>query len=135
MKMKYRKGYKYQLALNASFDIPIYPGKDISTEFIHLNTLGNLVIFHGYSWDGASGPTYDDKHNMRGSLIHDALYQLMRNGLLSMEYRRTVDYVLYCTCLEDGMWKLRAKYYYWAVRKFAASAADPKSKKEVYDAP
>jgi len=133
--MKYRKGYKYQLAQKEVVDIPIYPKQDISTEFIFLSTIGQMIIWEGYSWDGASGPTYDDKYNMRGSLIHDALYQLIRFGHLEISHRKTADYILYITCLEDGMLKLRAKYYYWAVRKFASFAASPKRIKKVYNAP
>ena len=133
--MKYRKGYKYQLARNEHFDVPLFPKDDINTDFIYLGAKGSLIIWKGYAWDGCSGPTIDDKTNVRASLAHDALYQLMRQGHVSLEYRKTVDEVLYLLCLQAGMWKIRAKYYHWAVRKFGAPAADPKNKKKVYEAP
>lgn len=94
-----------------------------------------MIIWKGYAWDGASGPTYDDKRNMRGSLLHDVFYQLMRQGHLGSEYREIVDKIFYITCLEDGMNKIRAKYYYWCVRKFACSSANPKNVKQIHDAP
>lgn len=133
--MKYRKGYKYQLVSNVYCDIPIYPEDDIKTEYIYLGKKGTLIIWTGYAWDGASGPTIDDNTNMRASLVHDALYQLMRQGLLGPEHRKAADDVFYLICLECGMSKVRAKYYYWSVRKFAASAADPKNRKKICEAP
>ena len=131
--MKYRKGYKYQLAKDEVFIVPIHQ-EPIETQFIDLID-GTLTVKSGYAWDGASGGAWDDNHNLRASLQHDALYQLMRKGLLSQEYRKTIDYTLYCTCLEDGMNKIRARFYYWAVRKFAAPAASPKNVKEILEAP
>ena len=133
--IRFKKGYKYQLTLNANFHIPIHPPQAIETDFICLTPKGELTICLGYSWDGASGPTYDDRHNMRGSLVHDALYQLMRMGLLVQEYRAVADHIMYTKLLEDGMIKFRAKYYYWAVRRFAAKYADPKYAKKVCEAP
>jgi hypothetical protein len=82
-----------------------------------------LMIRKGYSWDGGSGPCYDTKTVMRGSLIHDALYQLLRLGLLFPTYRKAADRLLKLICLEDGMNRFRAAYIYRAVRLFAGYAA------------
>jgi len=128
--IKYQSGYKYQLYETYSVQTNINP---IYTEILHgfvrLNVDGMLYINAGYAWDGPSGPTLDDNTNMRGSLVHDALYQLMREGLLSEEYREQADYELYRICLEDGMNIARASCYYKAVRcfgsSFAAVAPDP----------
>lgn len=133
--IKYRDGYRYQLAETIAVSIPIFPGIPIETEYIFLDKNGHLVINKGYCWDGASGPTWDDKTNMRASLIHDVFYQLMRMGMLNQVYREVVDHIMYTILIEDGMAKFRAKYYYWAVRKFAGKHADPKYKKKVYEAP
>jgi len=80
-----------------------------------------LTIHEGYAWDGASGPTIDTKSFMRGSLVHDALYQLISTKKLGKEHRRDADKVLYRICREDGMSWFRAKYVYYAVRKFGES--------------
>ncbi len=82
-RIAYRSGYKYQLAKAYSIGINIKPGKDIKTKFIKLDRTGKLTIVGGYAWDGPSGPVVDTKENMRASLVHDALYQLMRNGKLT----------------------------------------------------
>jgi hypothetical protein len=42
----------------------------------------------GYAWNGPSGPTLDTRNFMRGSLVHDALYQLMREGRMDNGLRR-----------------------------------------------
>ena len=87
--IRYRSGYKYQLADEYSVKVRVVPEQNIVTgptnQFINLDTDGALVIKGGYAWDGPSGPTIDTKNFMRGSLVHDALYQIMRLELLSKE--------------------------------------------------
>jgi len=132
--IKYRKGYKYQLAE----DYTIYTnlvGYQANTEFIKLTLTGILTIKQGYAWDGPSGPTIDTPDFMRGSIVHDALYQLLRQGLLPQEERRFVDKLLQDICLEDGMSKIRAHYVFEGVNMFGGSSANPKSKKEIITAP
>lgn len=122
-KIYYRAGYKYQLVKDYSQQLDLRLPADIITEYISLSKSGLLTMFKGYAWDGCSGPTYDDKTNMRGGLLHDGGYQLMRLGLLSQEYRGFFDRLLKSTCLEDGMWKIRAWYYFEGVDHFAKSSA------------
>ncbi|KKK56498.1 hypothetical protein LCGC14_3063940, partial [marine sediment metagenome] len=86
---------------------------------------GELIIKAGYCWDGPSGPAIDTRNFMRGSLIHDALYQLMRMELLDQSMRDAADRTLWRICREDGMWAIRAWWIYKSVHWFAASAADP----------
>jgi hypothetical protein len=86
-----------------------------------------LIVKQGYAWDGPSGPTIDTKNFMRGSLVHDALYQLCREGFLEKNtYRPIADRLLYDLVREDGMNWFRAKYMYWAVRL----AANPMARKQ-----
>jgi hypothetical protein len=130
----YKAGFKYQLNQTCTVDIGLY-GYDISSRYIRLTPDGILVIYSGYCWDGPSGPTIDTKNFMRGSLIHDALYQLIREGKLPKKCRLHADRALQIICLEDGMCGVRAWYVYHSVDKLAASAADPSSKKPVLSAP
>lgn len=85
---------------------------------------GILSISAGYAWDGPSGPAIDDATNMRGSLVHDALYQFMRSELLPQSYREEVDALFHKMLLQDGMNSFRAWYYHWGVCKFASFAAE-----------
>lgn len=133
--MKYRSGYKYQLADDERCQVSIRSLQEIDTEFISLTRTGLLTVKRGYAWDGPSGPTIDTKSSMRGSLIHDALYQLIREGHLPAWDRNRADDELYRLCVEDGMWKWRAALWRREVRKFAAGAASPKHIKQVLIAP
>jgi hypothetical protein len=96
--------------------------------WVRLNRQGELTLKTAYAWDGPSGPAIDSKNFMRGSLVHDALYQLMRLKLLPQGFRKQADEILWMICLEDGMSKVRADYVYQAVRAFAAPAAKPPKK-------
>ena len=133
--IKYKSGYKYQLAEDYSVNVGFYPfllpDETIETTFIRLAGNGDLTIRKGYAYDGPSGPAVDTKSFMRGSLVHDALYQLMRMGLLEANYYRDdADLALQRICIEDGMWRV-----YKSVALFAKSAADPSHKKPVLTAP
>jgi hypothetical protein len=134
-KIKYRSGYKHQLFEDYEVQTDIFPPVDIYTKHINLTTEGLLFIKQGYAWDGASGPTFDTKSSMRGSLVHDALYQLMRMGLLAFMWRYVIDKLLQTICVEDGMYRWRAWAWFKAVRWAAGSFALPENKREVHEAP
>jgi hypothetical protein len=131
----YQSGYKYQLVNEYICNVNIYPDKDINTKYIVLSIKGRLVIHSGYAWDGPSGPTIDTDNFMRGSLVHDSTYQLIRQGHLDQKWREQADKELKRICLEDGMSRIRAWYVYRAVRRLAAKAAWPSSIKRTYYAP
>jgi hypothetical protein len=132
----YNGGYKYQLKETCCVAIDIKPAVAINTDYINLDTEGILTIAKGYAWDGPSGPTIDTLTFMRGSLVHDALYQLMRERHLDHNaYRDTADRILQKICREDGMWFLRAQWVYQGVRLFADPAADPAATRPVTAAP
>lgn len=131
-KIYYRDGYKYQLDQPWIHQISL-KGYEASVgdadPWCSLTKDGVLTVRAGYAWDGPSGPTYDSKDFMRGSLAHDALYQLMREGKLPQSCREAADNVLREICRQDGMSWLRAWYVFKAVREFAASAAKRQSAK------
>ena len=127
MSMTYRKleGYKYELLTDVMY--PVLAGVFIESDYINLVN-GILTVKKHYCWDGPSGPTFDTKTFMRGSLIHDALYQLIREGLLDKKYRDYADKLLRVICLDDGMSKFRAWYVYHSVRMFAGGGIKKKKK-------
>ena len=132
--IQYRDGYKYQLAKTYR----IYVGikcNPCKTDYITLTADGWMIVKKGYAWDGASGPTLDTNDTMRGSLVHDALYQLMRLGLLPELCRSKADQLLYDICVEDGMCEFRANYWKEAVKDFAASAAKAGTERPILIAP
>ncbi len=141
-RIHFKGGYKYRLVKPFTIDTPIKPllVKPIDTEYIKLSIDGRLEIIRGYNWDGPSGPPkklaqaplgigwvyrkWFLSQFMRGSLVHDALYQLMREGYLlggNSEQRKAIDRLLQQHCLEDGMTRIRAWWIYkgvhWGARK------------------
>jgi hypothetical protein len=118
--MKYRMGYKYQLETTEKYDTGIKGSPALCEPFLELFANGKLVILRGYAWDGPSGPSFDTHNFMRGSLVHDALYQLMGRGNLSTGYKEKADRLLQQICIEDGMCSFRAWYVYQAVRFFGS---------------
>ena len=124
----YRKlrRYKYQLLEPYVLQIGIR-GNDIDTPYLKLRPDGLLKIKKSYAWDGPSGPTIDTPDFMRGALVHDALYQLIRMEALAYRYKAFADLLLKKICLEDGMPSFRAGYVYLAVKLFGGAAARPGS--------
>jgi hypothetical protein len=133
--IRYRSGYKYQLVEAYSVETEIRPDRLIDTDFIRLTPDGLLTVKFGYAWDGPSGPALDTRNFMRGSLVHDALYQLLREELLPGSFREKADLELHRICREDGMSKFRAWYVLLGVRKGTGFAASPESRKPVRTAP
>ena len=123
----YTSGYKYQLSRDYTTYTNIHPKKKIETDFISLTTDGCLTIKKGYAWDGPSGPTVDDDTNIRGSVAHDAKYQLMRLQLIPQSYRKLSDQEMKNDLEEDGMKWLRRELWYWGLRIGGSSSASPKS--------
>ena len=140
MKVKYTTGgYKYKLESSAILRSSIL-GYNIEERFITLEEDGKLILRPGYACDGPSGPTLDRilpflyKKFLVPAFGHDALYQLIRLGLLEPERRLHADQDLRQWCLDRGMMKLRARWVYRGVRTGGGPAADPKHKRKVYEA-
>jgi len=97
----------------------------VQAEYFSLTPKGILTVNKKYCWDGASGPTFDTSDSMRGSLFHDVLYQMLREGqLLDGKYvpaehdrlRKIADQIIYRLCRADGMPWIRAQLWYWGIR-------------------
>ena len=130
--IKYRKidDYKYQLMEKYVHETgwTLSGAVETSGRWVTLSKSGRLTMKKGYAWDGPSGPTIDTKNFMRGSLVHDACYQLMREKLLLQNKRKPADVLLWLICIDDGMSRTRADYVYHAVRTFAGGSAKPRKK-------
>ena len=131
----YVGGYKYQSRNDMVFQTYIYPDTDIVTDLIILRRDGWMWVSKYFAWDGCSGPTWDDATNMCAGLAHDAIYSLMRMGLLPMSFRPAADSELHRLMMRDGAHKIRADYYRWGVNQFAGRCADPGAAKVVKVAP
>jgi hypothetical protein len=133
----YTGGYKYRLEASFSVLLPdcFMVATEIKTDYLRLTPTGLLIINKGYAWDGPSGPVIDTKENLRASLIHDALYQLLRLEWLPGSLRKAADGFFADVAVDDGVNWVRARSWYVALRMFGDAAADPVNKKEVMSAP
>ncbi len=132
----YRSGYKYQLAEEYSLKISIKPDAPIDSAFIALDPQGNLRVKAGYAWDGTSGPVIDTPSNLRASLVHDALYQLMREKSLSAKaHKEKADKLFKKLVKEDGVPAPVAQVYYEALKKLGRPATRPENAKPLKHAP
>ena len=129
------KGYKYRTGLSYSFH-PRFPlairakAKKYKGDYLSYDPDTDMcTINDGYGFDGPSGPMVDTLDTMFGALKHDALYQLMRLGVLPQSARKRADDIMYETFLECGMSSIRAGYAHFAVRKFAKYAAEAGTEK------
>ena len=116
--MRYREikpRWKYLLGANYAITTGILPSAIIDVPYLHPDMAGILTIEGGaeggYMWDGPSGPMRDTPTAMRGSLVHDAFYQLLRMGLLDYDpCKRQADELFQRICIADGMGRFRAWY-------------------------
>jgi len=107
----------------------------VDNEFLKLTPIGMLTCVKGYAWDGPSGPAIDTSDWMRASLIHDALYQLMRLEFIPKSSREYADKLMKQLCIEDKMWRLRAEWSYQAVKICAERFSDSEYARKIIIAP
>jgi len=126
-KCRYKKidhpKYKYELTETYVDKIPFRFSRSLRLDYIKAEPYGGVIIRKGYRWDGASGPTIDTDDTMDGSLVHDVLYQLIREGELTMKDRKAADKCIRRMCIDDGMPKFRANYWYFFLRIAGRSSA------------
>jgi hypothetical protein len=126
--------YKYRVLRDIVVQTEIR-GFDVREKYFDILPNGHITVRAGYCWDGASGPTFDTPASMRGSLIHDIIYQCLREGqLLDGEYnkkkhstiRLLADREIYSMCREDGMRWVRASCWYMGVRLAGSKHCRPR---------
>ena len=128
--MKYRKGYKYQVAEDVLFFTQIR-GYNIITKRIELHPDGILIIREGYACDGPSGPTVDRTENMSAAVLHDALYQLMRQELLRHLHWPEADAEYGKQMKKCGAWGITVKINLLGLKFMKGKCALPKNRKKV----
>lgn len=130
--MKYKKGYKFQLAEEARILTHIYPSEIIMGDYYTLQTDGVLTLAKGYAWDGASFIfCINSPYTLKATALHDALYQMIRDGaeidrnVADEEFR----YLMIKNCPYPApLAKLRANAWYYAVKIFGKLALKDKNK-------
>ncbi len=133
--MKYKK-YKDHFKLASIERILVsLPDIDLEHPIRRYIKLKDRVLsnYRGYCWDGSSVPFKKfvrfisfgridfDKYCKIASLHHDALYQLIRLGLLDKKYKKYIDRLYRNECILGGMGKKEADIRYWFLRRFGDS--------------
>lgn len=90
-------------------------GYNIETQYIRLTQFGTITIRKGFEWDFATG-AIDDPAMVAGSVVHDALYWLIRKNLLGRQHRKTADKDFKRILKAGGVGRFRRNYCYLAVR-------------------
>ena len=128
-----KKKTKYRLEEEYSAMTGII-GYEAETPLIKLTLIGKLTVRYGYGFD-PSGPTIDTKSSLRGSLEHDAFFELMRLGLIPLSEMDYINDRLENVCKKDGMLDFRAEAWDFMLDMVGKSSADPKNNPEILTAP
>lgn len=127
--MKYRELHPWKFEVMADEILPTnIIGFEVEHEYFSLNRYGDLLIRKHYKWDGATC-AINTRNNRVPSAFHDCCYQMIRLGLLPPELKGLVDYSFKQMLLARGMSRVRAEYFYLAVRlrggKYCVPGTDP----------
>lgn len=125
----------------ALFRTCIYPPETIISNSgrVELFPSGWLKIHLSYAWDFASGPTINTKSTIRGSLAHDAIADLIKEGRIEacgLDVNKTWELsndLIARLMEEDGAFKLRCIIWHWILDKFGFKTASKPDK--IYYAP
>tara|TARA_R110002126_G_scaffold101189_3_gene233185 strand:- start:578 stop:1045 length:468 start_codon:yes stop_codon:yes gene_type:complete len=134
--------YLYKISEKLSIEVPfvsgLLPSQIVANEFIELEVIDCETVLitakAGYAWDGNSGGV-NTKSWIIPSLIHDILYQLMREGLLSQSLRKQADLAMHYFLKKymsrggyfSKLWgNSRAKMSYIAVRALGEKYTKPR---------
>ena len=123
--MKYEKvNWKYVLTEGCIIGVKLPDREAPYCATDYFSVMPDMIIVRaGYAWDGASGPTVDTDNSMTASLIHDVLYQAIREGLLPTNIRRHADREFRRLLKRDGMSFLRRWLWWLGVRLFGGKFA------------
>jgi hypothetical protein len=135
--IRYRDGYSGQLEDDAHFQLPreLWPMSKITTRYLTLDTTGRLIIRGDYAWDYASVPFFhrfanliQGKKSKVPSLVHDALCQMERAGLMMdvPDARLHIDDFFRYLLNERHFWRWRGLLWHKAVRYGARGKGDNK---------
>jgi hypothetical protein len=118
--------YNYILADELIFQLDkSFENQPKEHPYISISADGLMTIRRHYAWDGAS-KIPDTPKNLRASLIHDALYQLMRQGYMDPKKERDwSDRLFQKICIRDGTNTVIAAGYYAGLRLFGWLSTKP----------
>lgn len=114
-------GYKLLETVSAVTLVSIERDVHLADRLISLSANGVISIKDGYVWDGATC-AIDTADFILGSLVHDALYHLIRVNAVPASMRLNADKTLCILLKKAGMSWFRRMYVYYMVRLFGRKA-------------
>ncbi|KKW10180.1 MAG: hypothetical protein UY48_C0046G0004 [Candidatus Gottesmanbacteria bacterium GW2011_GWB1_49_7] len=151
-KLKYTDGWKYRTEETIEVQIDFHPQQNIVTSYGSFDITGKVIIFKGYSFDGPSGPCkwlselplgvgwlyrrFALMQIFLGALVHDFLYQLIREEYLNGRmWRQLADHIFRVIIRRNGTSGIRAWWIYTGVRIGGGPSADKRGTKPILTAP
>ena len=116
------KAYKYRTREDYTIKTPIV-GYMVLKRYFRLRSNGELWIKAGYAWNGTSGGVPDTRRNLGASLIHDCLYQMLRERFIPLRLRGAIDELFGEHCKSLGTWRSTARVYVAMLRAFGKRSA------------
>lgn len=119
--MNYIRGKNYLLTHTETIKLPFtLPEFSIADGLVSSWSHALLIIGKGWTWDGASFFLFrwfwTPKRWVKPSLIHDALYEAIRRGVIGREMRERIDLFFRDELIRRGVNKVEAQLAYWCIR-------------------
>lgn len=131
----FRRNNTYKFRTLRDFEVasPIQPDEEVGNEYVRLRVDGTLWIRAGYAWDGCIIGS-DTPLTARASLVHDAFYQLIREGIIRIrkaptndkDVKKQIDCFFMMLMYHDGMFPPRAFLRYYLTKWFGKHAMRPR---------
>ena len=123
---------KYTVDFAVTIRTIVYPPETVKTRLLTLTTHGDLTIGQGWQFDGATWIPDRTKTVMRAAMCHDAIYELIRQGRLEKAMQGQADSCFLCMCMEDGIPRWRANFYYFVLSKIGHLALTPRAGRHIF---
>ena len=122
-KYELTKDFSYTLSNPGWGKIPINPARKNTAQYVGISGT-QLTINAGYGWDGATW-MFDIAKSMRATLVHDALYQIIRTSITKKKkrerFRKLADKEMKRILKKCKVNIILRTAWYYGVRTFGAS--------------
>lgn len=131
----YTNADKFVLGRDETFNLWFAPKQKIETSYGIFETNGKLTAKRGYLWS-ANFPAINTEDTRPASLVHDLIYDLIKDGLLPREpFKDLADKAMMEILIECKVPDFRAWAWYRAVQAGGDSALDSPRPKLKYAPP
>jgi len=123
-RIQYLAGIKYRLDKPYRLKVKLNSDNIVCRHVSY--TDGELLIDREFVWDGVTGMWINESAAMRGSLVHDAIYHLIRECGIDDSNAKIADDLLYQFSREDGVSWTLAQIMHYTTKYLGPYGRDPK---------